>query len=101
MKKFPTFLTAAFRAARRIARNSMAIILRLVMAFRHHDIDEICRAWLRIVFESAWLLCWTLVIICFAAGFVKPHCFVTGIFLAVVSGICRSNADDLYNSWRA
>ena len=98
MKKVSIILAAAIR---KLCRNSLAIILRLVMAFRHHDRDEIGRAFLRIVFESVWLLCWILVAVCFAAGFFKPHCFVTGLFMAILSGICRSNADDLYKSWRA
>lgn len=98
MKKFSTLIAAAIRT---LGRNALAIILRFVMACCHHDWDEIGRAYMRIVFESVWLSCWFLVALCFSAGFYKPHCFAMSVLFAILSGICRSNADQLYNQWRA
>lgn len=98
MKKISTLIAAAIRT---LGRNALAVILRFIMACRHHDLDEIARAYLRIVFESVWLLCWLLVAFCFCAGFIKPHCFVMSFLFAILSGICRSNADMFYNNMRA
>ena len=101
MKKISTIIAAAARAVRRIGRNTVAVFLRLALAFRHQDFDEIARAILRIVFEGTWLLCLFLVAMSLGAGFVKPHCFVMSIAFVVVAGICRKTADDIYESWRA
>ena len=98
MKKFSTIIYAAIR---KLGRNALAVILRFVMACRHHDWDEIGRASITLLFESVWLLCWILVAFCFVAGFVKPHCFILAFLFAILSGICRSNADLLYNQWRS
>lgn len=101
MKKVSTLITPAFRAVRRIGRNTVAVFLRLALAFRHQDSDEIARAILRIIFEGTWLLCLFLVALSLGAGFVKPHCLVMSMAFAVVSRICRTTADDIYESWRA
>ena len=88
---------AVWFGIRRMGRNTVALVKRIVLACRHREEEEILRAILRLMMESTWAFLWMLVPVCFVAGFFKPHCFITTVGLVIVAMMFRTLIMDEFN----
>lgn len=92
---------AAWSGIRKFGRNWLALNKRVLRAIRHRDEEELLTSIIRLTNETVWSLCWLLAAVCFVAGFVKPHCFVTAIFFVILAALWRTMNVDEENDRRA
>lgn len=79
---------------KRLGRNALALLKRLVHAWSSGSEDAVACAILNIMEETMWLFCAVCLLVSFIAGFWKPWCFATCIMFGILTAIVRSNIKD-------